>query len=216
VSEKEQGYLSAHSGSDPYPKNGTLEKLYHEVIKALEGLDKIQTEGGDQLEACIASLFIVKDFIEGRSASRTATRSLEVLYKVLSEIHGGSKPDLIFKRVRKKGRPKGGSTDAIKGVASACYALLVDKMGSEDACKIVAKGLGYRGIKLPHRGKGAQEITPDQIKYWHYEIGGNANPMVKAIRDQILNGLETHPSGRQHPPELEVSEILDALVSKGF
>ena len=216
MSEKEGGALLVPPGSEQMLKNENFTILYRRLIETLEGLDKKQTDGGDQFEACIASLFIVKDFIEVGSVSRTATRSLEVLYKALSEIQGGSKPDLIFKRVRKKGRPRGGSTDAIKGAASACYARLVDKIGSEDACKLIAKGLGDRGIKLPHREKGVQEITADQIKYWHYEIGGTANPEVEAIRDQILKGLEAHRCGRQSTPELEVSEILDALVSKGF
>ena len=189
--------------------------LYRHAIVDLDEIDKAQAAGDDQLEACLAALLIVKRLIEAEPSAAGVARSLNVLSKTLQDILSGSKPHLLYNRRRRKGHPKNPSSDAIKGVAAACHALLEKKAGKAEAAAIIARGLSDRGIRMPHAAKEPQEITATQIKRWHYEIDGYPDLKAARIRDQVLAGLRAKPSNSQAPDEL-VQKILDALEAKGF
>jgi hypothetical protein len=191
------------------------------LLTFLAHVEQCAKDGGDQLEASLFSLLAVKEFIENNPTVMGSglTRSLDVLANSLRDVLHGGKPALIFDRQTKTGRPVGVSQLVTKGVAAACFQLLLDwQFDGVGAADIVVKSLAKNGIRYPNKGQGTAPIGAKQLKRWRHEMGGEGPPISDFIFAQILRDAKKPICSTPSREEAigHVEGCIKGLKSRGF
>jgi hypothetical protein len=191
------------------------------LLTLLARVEQHANNGGDQLEASLASLLAIKEFVETNPTVTGSglTRSLDVLANSLRDILLGGKPDLIFDRQAKPGRPSNASQSVIKAVTAACLQLLLDwQIDGVGAADIVVKSLAKSGIRYPKKGQGTAPIGAKQLKRWRHEMGGEGPPIASFIFFQILRDAKKHICSTPSREEAigHVEGCIKGLKSRGF
>jgi hypothetical protein len=120
--------------------------------------------------------------------------------------------DLIFKREKPRGRPRVGSSAAIKAVAGACLELFMQRNLNEDeAAKVIVRKLKEHGIKYTNNGEvGPASIDAKQVKRWRHDL------RATKVRSKAKCIFETMLSDRSRLPQMLTLQQASALVDEGI